>query len=124
MDIVDRECLDTCWERIRTRGRKHFIPHFGLRKYALPLGAALWLGLLVAVPVFLAGPDAPNFGYIGSRPFWLSLLASLILWPLAGYLWGSVEWRRRNRRYEWNSSSRKRRCACVVTRWLHIRHPL
>jgi hypothetical protein len=69
------------------------------RRFALPLGLAIWIGLFVAVPVFFEGTGGPDFGYVGSRPFWLSLAASLILWPAAGYVWATWEWSRRETRF-------------------------
>lgn len=99
MDLIEQECIAECWGRIRSGGRRRFIVEYGLRRFALQLGLSVWLGLFVAVPVFFEGAEGPDFGYVGSRPFWLSLLASLVLWPIAGYVWALWEWRRREMRF-------------------------
>jgi peptidoglycan/LPS O-acetylase OafA/YrhL len=93
--FLDEQCISECWHRIRTRGRRHFIVHYGLRRFALRLGAVTWLILFVIIPVFFEGHATPDLRYLGSRPFWLSLLGAVLLWPPAGYLWGTLEWRRR-----------------------------
>lgn len=98
MNVIERECLNSCWKAIRAEGKRHFIVHYGLRRFALPTGIVLWLSLFVAVPVLLVANE-PNLGYIGSRPFWLSLAATVLLWPVAGYLWAVLEWRRHEARY-------------------------
>ncbi|MDQ3389561.1 MAG: hypothetical protein M3483_08670, partial [Gemmatimonadota bacterium] len=88
------------WELIRAEGRRAFIIRFGVWRFGIQSGAFLWLVLFVIIPVFFGeGLDVPNFAYIGSRPFWLSLLAALVLWPAAGYVWGAWEWRRREARF-------------------------
>ena len=98
MDVIERVCVTECWGRIRSGGRQSFIVEFGLRRFALPLGVTMWLGLVVAVPLFLQG-DGPQFAYLGSRPFWLGTAASLVLWPVAGYVWALWEWNRREARF-------------------------
>lgn len=88
----------TIWSQVRSQGRRHFIIHYGIRRFAVPLGAFVWFTMFLVVPLFFQG-DAPNWAYLGSRPFWLALLSSLILWPVGGFIWGAWEWRRREAQY-------------------------
>lgn len=44
-------------------------------------------GLLMAVPVLLTGCRRPELRLLGSRPFWLIHLASVVRCPIAGYVW-------------------------------------
>jgi len=97
--FFDQECRDACWARIRARGRRHFLVQYGLRRVALQWGLFFWVTLFVVVPVFFEVHQTPNFGYIGSRPFWLSLMGALVLWPIAGYLLAAIEWRRQETRF-------------------------
>ena len=86
------------WARVRAEGRSSFVKQFGLRRFALRTGFLVWSTLYVVVPLLMVD-DAPRWGYLGSRAFVLSTLASLCLWPIAGYLFGQIEWRRLERRF-------------------------
>lgn len=94
MTIQHREA----WERVRAQGKSSFIRHYGIVRWALPTGAFVWLTLYLVVPVLIS-PERPNWGYIGSRPFFLSLLGAVCLWPVGGYVFGLIEWRRLERRF-------------------------
>ena len=86
------------WARIRAEGRPSFVKRFGLRRFALSTGFLVWSTMFVVVPVLMEA-DAPQWGYLGSRAFLLSTLASVLLWPVAGYLFAHIEWRRLERRF-------------------------
>jgi len=87
------------WPAIREMGFHKFAVAFGLRRFALPVGLAVWAITWVVVPVLLVPATPPDLSYLGSRPFWLASLASLVLWPLGGWLLARWEWRRNERRF-------------------------
>ena len=98
MNIVEQECMAPGWAQIRARGRRDFILRYGVRGWALPVGVAVWLAAFVVVPVLMMEPS-PDWAYLGSRPFVLSVLAGVGLWPLGGWAWAAWEWRRCEARF-------------------------
>lgn len=99
MTILEQEALRLAWSQIRTGGRRNFVIQWGLRRFALRLGLVVWLTLFVVVPVLLVPRTPPDLAYFGSREFWVASLAGAVLWPLAGWAWAVLEWRRREREY-------------------------
>ena len=87
------------WSEIRSHGKRHFIIQYGLRRFALRVGIAVWLIAFVVIPIFFEDRATPNFGYLRTRPFFLSIIAGLVLWPIGGYIWAIWEWHRREKQY-------------------------
>jgi hypothetical protein len=66
------------WEKIRQRGK---------RSFAFRYGALGWGGFMV---VFMTSATA----FVEHKRLdWLYLLINVLLWPLAGYIWGLWMWR-------------------------------
>ncbi|HEX8242382.1 MAG TPA: hypothetical protein VF541_02755 [Longimicrobium sp.] len=84
------------WPPDSAGGKRRFIIRRGVLGWAVPTGILVTLTLFVVIPVFMVH-DQPDFAYLRSRAF-QSLLAALVLWPLGGWLFGAMEWRRHRRR--------------------------
>lgn len=88
------------WDEIRVHGKGNFIIQYGLRRFALPVGIAVWLVAFVMIPVLYEIRPSPNYAYLLSREFFLSVVAGLLLWPIGGYVWAVWTWARREREYQ------------------------
>ncbi|HEX8675481.1 MAG TPA: hypothetical protein VF710_26540 [Longimicrobium sp.] len=86
------------WDRVRAAGKSSFVVQYGLKWFALRMGIFMWATLFVVVPVFMQD-DGPRWGYLSSREFLLSTLGALFLWPVGGWLWAQIEWRRLDRKF-------------------------
>jgi hypothetical protein len=94
-----RFAVRAAWPTIRQMGFRKFLVAFGLYGFALPLGLGVWLLMWVLLPVFLEPDAPPDLSYLGSRPFWLSLVSSAVLWPIGGWALAKWEWMRNERRF-------------------------
>jgi hypothetical protein len=86
------------WPAIRKMGFRSFAVEYGLRRFALPVGLATWLISWVVVPVLYV-PASPDLSHFGTRRFWLATLSSLVLFPIAGWLFANTEWVKYERRF-------------------------
>lgn len=110
--LLRPEDLGPSWEEIRSRGRQRFILRFGVRNVVV-LFAPVWMVLVVLMPgvPFLMDlafrrmvpealdPTGLNMMASFGPGYWLSALATVPIILLIGYLWSSVEWRRREERF-------------------------
>jgi hypothetical protein len=86
------------WAEVRERGWRYFLVHHALLRFALPVGLAMTLYSLFLEPVFFRG-ELPGIHELSGAPFLRTLLLALVVWPLAGYLWGVWVWRANEKRF-------------------------
>lgn len=96
---LTRDAARAAWPTVRKGGFRNFFIRFGLRGFALPVGFAVWAITWVVVPVLFVPESPPDLSYLVSRRFWLASLASVILWPVGGWLLAKWEWARNERRF-------------------------
>lgn len=85
------------WRETRERGRRHFLIHHGLLRFAVPVGLAMLLYFVVLEPVMFGG-GVPRSGDLAESLLSFAVVG-IVLWPLAGLLWGMSVWRANERRY-------------------------
>ncbi len=87
------------WPAIRKMGFRKFALEYGWRRFALPVGLAVWAITWVVVPVLYVPTSPPDLSYFGTRRFLLATLSSLVLWPIGGWLFAKMQWTRYERRF-------------------------
>lgn len=86
------------WRGIRADGKRSYIRRAGLKEFALGTGLTVWLLVVVVIPTLFA-EDAPNLEYFGSPMFWISTLAAIVIWPIAGIIVANLLWRKYERKW-------------------------
>lgn len=99
MSELHRSALRAEWPKIRERGFHKFAVAYGLRGFALPAGLGVWAITWVVVPVLFVPASPPDVSFLSTRRFWLATLASLVLWPIGGWMLAKWEWTRNERRF-------------------------
>jgi hypothetical protein len=102
------------WPSIRKLGFRKFAIEYGLRRFALPTGLMVWTITWVVVPVLFVPASPPDLSYLGTRRFWLGTISSLVLFPIAGWLFAKTEWMRYERRF-WAQSRAARTIQTVAS---------
>jgi hypothetical protein len=80
-------------------GFRKFAVEYGLRRFALPAGLAIWAITFVVVPVLFVPASPPDLSYLSTRRFWLATLSSIVLFPIGGWLFAKTQWMRYERRF-------------------------
>ena len=71
--------------RIRAKGRKHYIVYTGI------LG---WGSAMFVVTTLWTCYDKYGWHIPPRRDLWLSVILGVVIWPVAGYSFGSITWKR------------------------------
>ena len=81
------------WAKIRNDGKRAFIRRYGLLRFALPVGLLMLIYANLAEPLLFDDP-LPSVGSL-----FRSVLAAIVVWPLAGWLAAEWVWRDREKRF-------------------------
>lgn len=79
------------WREVSERGRLSFILRQGLLRYWLTLMAATFLMLYVVFPLLMDASPPSSLK---------TLVASIVVWSLAGYTVADWNWHKYERRYD------------------------
>ena len=99
MAEVRKESDRERWARIRSRGWRYFLVQHALLRFALPVGLAMMLYSILLEPVVFDGRLPGMAEFSGPRLLRL-LVVSAVVWPLAGWGWGTLMWRANERRFQ------------------------
>ncbi|NGM84792.1 hypothetical protein G5B47_20525 [Paenibacillus sp. 7124] len=79
------------WEKIRSKGRKHFLFYRGVIGWGIPTAI-----IFTFFTELLENDHSITFDY----SFYMSLLKTLIILPVCGYFWGLWVWKWTEKNYK------------------------
>ena len=72
------------WFRMREKGKMAYVLKYGILYFGFTIGAGAFIIEHWATPI---------------DNLWFELLGAVIVWPIAGYIYGILSWRENEKRY-------------------------